>query len=128
MICLHLHLGTPLLDIILTLRTLAPWHYDDVLSVEGGNNVLPLLNLYDVVIKRLLRTREHGVMDLLEVLGHLSGDGGEGELRFVTVHSADSLGLVSGNVARSDFETDGNTLGVRDGRLGLEGLLMGIDG
>jgi hypothetical protein len=108
--CMHLHLSTPLLDVILTFPTLTPWQDDDILSIEGGDKILPLLDLDDVFVESLLCTLKHCMVNVVEIFGNLGSDGRKRHLRFVTVISANSLGLVGGDVSWADLETDGNTL------------------
>ena len=60
--CWNLPPCTPFLDIILTGFFFAPCHNDDTLSVEGGDNLVPVGDLLHARVVRLLRTLEELVL------------------------------------------------------------------
>lgn len=102
--------GGVLLDLILALTAGAVCDKEHVLLVEGGDEVLPLTDndtVGSVLVRGLL---EHVLLDLLEELGDLDGEVGDGERQLLAGVTTDSQHGLLGEILRADLETERDTL------------------
>lgn len=105
-----LHLSSPLLDIILALRSLAPRQHGHALLVQRRHDVVPVLDDDPTRVELGLSLGEHVGLNGLEQSGDGGGDVGERKVGLLRVVSSDGEGLILLQVLGSDLETKRDTL------------------
>ena len=99
-----------LLDLVLAVGDKAVRDENDVLGVESGDDVLPLLDLEAVLAERSLGLVVHVLLDGLEELGDLGGELGDGDGALLAGVAAGVRDDVLGGVLGTELDAEGNTL------------------